>query len=48
MIIKYWPLKTHNQAIMQTENQGNIKFKLRRTDNITIIICTLGAKNIST
>ena len=33
---------------MQTEKQGNIKFKLWRIYNITVIIRTLGAKNVST
>ena len=34
MIKKHWLLKTDNQNIMQTEKQGNIKFKLWRINNI--------------
>ena len=49
MIKKHWLLKTDNQTIMQTEKQGNIKFKLWRINHITVlIIYTLGAKNEST
>ena len=33
---------------MQNEKQGKIKFKLWRMNNITVIIRTLGAKNVST
>ena len=48
MIIKHWFLKTDNQNIMQTEKQGNIKFKLWRINHVTVIVSTLGAKNVST
>ena len=48
MIKKHWLLKTDNHAIMQAEKQGNIKFKRWRINNITVIIRTLGAKNVST
>ena len=48
MIKKHWLLKTDNQTIMQTEKQVNIKFKLWRINNITVIIRTLEAENVST
>ena len=47
-MIKKQLLKTDNQTIMQTKKQGNIKFKLWRINHITVIIRTLGAKNVST
>ena len=47
MTYKHWLLKRDNQTIMQTEKQGNIKFKLWRTNHTTVIKRTLGAKNIS-
>ena len=47
MIKKHCLLKTDNQTIMQTEKQGNIKFKLWRINHITVIIHNLGAKNVS-
>ena len=48
MIKKHWLLKTDNQTIKQIEKEGNIKFKLWRINHITVIIRTLGAKNVST
>ena len=48
MIKKHWLLKTDNQTITQTEKQGNIKLKLWRINQITVILNTLGAKNVNT